>query len=257
MKLRLAVLALLAALVLPFAGWATRPAVAAEALTAQQKTAVEGLIRSYLLEHPELLEEVMTALEKKRADEAALARNQIISEKAGILFNSARQVVLGNPKGDVTVVEFFDYRCGYCKRAHSDMAALLKEDGKIRFVLKEFPVLGPASKEAARVAVAVSRIAPEKYADFHQKLLLGRGEANLARATEVALAIGIDKARLETEMGSPEIEATLDESYALANGLGLTGTPSYVIGNTVVPGAVGYDQLKQLVSQARCGTTTC
>lgn len=246
-----------AALALPLlAAPMVRPAAAQE-IDAKQREAFEAVIRDYLLKHPEVIEEALTALEKKKAEDAAFAQKAIISEKSGVLFNSTRQVVLGNPQGDVTVVEFFDYNCGYCKRALSDMMNIITEDKKVRFVLKEFPVLGQGSVEAAQVAVAVNRVAPGKYMDFHQKLLLGRGEANKARALEAAEGVGIDRKKLEAELAGPEIAATLEEVYALANGLGLTGTPSYVVGQTVVPGAIGHDRLKQRISEARCGQATC
>lgn len=231
---------------------------AAEAFPPDQKKAIEQIIKDYLIAHPEVIEEALVALERRKAEEAASAQKAIISEKSGVLFNSTRQVVLGNPKGDVTVVEFFDYNCGYCKRALSDMMNIINEDKNVRFVLKEFPVLGQSSVEAAQVAVAVNRIAPARYMDFHQRLLLGRGEANKARAIEAAVAAGVDKAKLEAALSDKEVGATLEEVYALANGLGLTGTPSYVVGQSVVPGAIGLDRLKQKIAEARnCGSTSC
>ncbi|MEJ1161369.1 DsbA family protein [Prosthecomicrobium sp. N25] len=255
--MRFAPTALLLAGALALAPLSARPAVAAEALSADQKAAVEKLVHDYILANPEIVEEALNLLEKRKADQAAAQQKQTISEKSGVLFNSARQVVLGNPKGDVTVVEFFDYNCGYCKRALGDMMALINEDKNIRFVLKEFPVLGPGSVEAAQVAAAVNRVAPQKYLDFHQTLLLGRGEANKAKALEAAASVGIDRKRVEAELSHPEIAATIEESYALANGLGLTGTPSYVVGESIVPGAIGHDRLKQRIAEARCGQTTC
>ena len=156
-------------------------------------------------------------------------------------------------KGDVTLVEFFDYNCGYCKRALSDMLALIKSDPKLRIVLKEFPVLGEASTEAAQVAVAV-RMQDEsgkKYLEFHQKLLGGRGQADRARALAAAKDAGVDMARLEKDMASPEVKATLAENIKLAENLNLTGTPSYVIGPDVVVGAVGIDALREKIIAAR------
>ena len=159
------------------------------------------------------------------------------------LFTSSRQVVLGNPDGNVTFVEFFDYNCGYCKRAMDDMLTLMKDDAKLKVVLKEFPVLGPGSVEAAQVAVAVRMQdkTGKKYLEFHQKLLGGRGQADKARALAVAKDIGLDMGRLDKDLASPEVKATLQESFKLAEALGLNGTPSYVIGEDVVVGAVGLD----------------
>ena len=160
-------------------------------------------------------------------------------------------MTLGNPQGDVTFVEFFDYNCGYCKRALSDMTDLMKKDPKLKVVLKEFPVLGPGSVEAAQVAVAVRMQDPKKYLDFHQKLLLGRGQADKARALAVAKEVGLDIARIERDLKSDEVAKTLEESMKLAEALGLNGTPSYVIGNDVVIGAVGLAALSQKVQAAR------
>jgi protein-disulfide isomerase len=168
-------------------------------------------------------------------------------------------VTLGNPQGDVTVVEFFDYNCGYCKRAMNDMLDLLKSDGKLKFVLKEFPVLGEGSIQAAQVAAAVRMQdkSGKKYLEFHQKLLGGRGQADLARALAAAKDLGLDMARLEKDMASDEVKATLEESFKLAEALGLNGTPSYVVGSDVVVGAVGFNSLKEKVNAARCGQPTC
>ena len=160
-------------------------------------------------------------------------------------------MTLGNPNGDVTFVEFFDYNCGYCKRALSDMTELMKKDPKLKVVLKEFPVLGPGSVEAAQVAVAVRMQDPKKYLDFHQKLLLGRGQADKARALAAAKDAGLDVARIEKDLKSDEVAKTIEESMKLAEALGLNGTPSYVIGNDVVIGAVGLPTLSQKVQAAR------
>jgi protein-disulfide isomerase len=169
------------------------------------------------------------------------------------LFNSPRQVVLGNPQGDVTFVEFFDYNCGYCKRALNDMVELMGKDPKLKVVLKEFPVLGPGSVEAAQVAVAVRMQdkTGKKYLDFHQKLLGGRGQVDKAKALAVAKDVGMDMARLDKDLKSDEVSKTIEESMKLAEALGLNGTPSYVIGNDVVIGAVGLEALGKKIQAAR------
>jgi protein-disulfide isomerase len=176
---------------------------------------------------------------------------------AKALFSSQDGVVLGNPKGNVTLVEFFDYNCGYCKRAMGDLLALLKSDSDLKVLLKEFPVLGEGSVQAARVAMAVRRQAPKKYLEFHTKLLGGRGRANEARALAVAKEMGLDMARVRKDMKKPEVEQALRQDFALAQALGLNGTPSYVVGQEVVVGAVGLDALKQKISKARCGKEVC
>jgi protein-disulfide isomerase len=232
----------------------------AQSFSPDQRGEVERIIRDYLLSHPELLQEAMAELEKRQSLAEAEKHRAGVKEHAEIIFSSPRHVTIGNPQGDVTVVEFFDYNCGYCKRAMDDMTNLLKTDPKIKFVLKEFPVLGEGSTQAAQVAVAVrmqDKTGGKKYLEFHQKLLAGRGPADKARAVAVAKEIGLDMARLEKDMASEEVKATLQESFKLAEALGLNGTPSYVVGSDVVIGAVGLPALKERVNNARCGNATC
>jgi protein-disulfide isomerase len=233
--------------------------VRAQSFSPDQKGAIENIIREYLLSHPELLQEAMAELEKRQAVAEAEKHREGVKEHAELIFSSPRGITLGNPQGDVTVVEFFDYNCGYCKRAMTDMVDLMK-DPKIKFVLKEFPVLGEGSTQAAQVAVAVrmqDKTGGKKYLEFHQKLLGGRGAADKARAMAVAKEIGLDMARLEKDMASDEVKATLQESFKVAEALGLNGTPSYVVGSDVVIGAVGLPALKERVNTARCGKATC
>ena len=231
----------------------------AQSISNAQRTEIEKIIREYLVRHPEVLQDAMAELEKKQAAEEAAKNAAAVKDNAETIFNSTRQVVAGNPQGNVTFVEFFDYNCGYCKRAMDDMFTLMKTDPNLKVVLKEFPVLGPGSVEAARVAVAVRMQdkAGKKYIDFHQKLLGGRGQADKARALAVAKEVGMDMARLERDMTSDEVKATLEESMKLAEKLGLNGTPSYVIGSNVVIGAVGLDKLRESINSARCGKAIC
>lgn len=233
-------------------------AAVAQSVSPQQKTEIEAIIRDYLVTNPEVIEEAIAALQKKKAEQQDAETAAKISESKDTLFNSSRQVVLGNPEGDVTLVEFFDYNCGYCKRAYGDMAELLKEDPKLRIVLKEFPVLGQGSIEAAQVAIAVKLTDEAKYGDFHQKLLGIQGRANGAAALKVAQDLGLDMDAVKKNMDSSEVGATVEEVYTMANTLGLTGTPSYVIGSEVLVGAVGYDTLKDKIKSMRtCGETSC
>ena len=234
-------------------------ASSAQSISGAQRSEIEKIIREYLIQHPEVLQEAMAELEKKQAADEAAKAQAAVKDNAETIFNSSRQVVTGNPQGDVTFVEFFDYNCGYCKRAMDDMFALMKSDPKLKIVLKEFPVLGPGSVEAARVAVAVRMQdkTGKKYMDFHQKLLTGRGQADKARALAVAKEVGLDVARIERDMSSDEVKVTLEESLKLAEKLGLNGTPSYVIGDNVVVGAVGLAALREKVNSARCGKATC
>jgi protein-disulfide isomerase len=231
----------------------------AQGFSDTQRTEIEKIIRDYLLRRPEVLQEAIAELEKRTAAAEAEKHKAAIKDNAQALFNSTRHVVVGNAQGDVTFVEFFDYNCGYCKRALEDMMELMKTDSKLRVVLKEFPVLGPSSVEAAKVATAVRMQdkTGKKYLEFHQKLLTGRGQIDKARAMAVAKEVGLDVARIERDMASEEARLSLEESFKLAEMLGLNGTPSYVIGNDVVVGAVGLAALREKVNNARCGKATC
>ena len=228
-------------------------AASAQNFSDTQRGDIEKIVREYLIKHPEVLEEAMNELSKKQAAADAEKHQASIAQNSDAIFNSPRGVTLGNKDGDVTFVEFFDYNCGYCKRAMADMLDIMKGDSKLKVVLKEFPVLGPGSVEAAQVAVAVRMQdkTGKKYLEFHQKLLGGRGQVDKAKALATAKEIGLDMARLDKDLKSDEIGKTLEESMKLAEALGLNGTPSYVIGNDVVIGAVGQAQLSQKIQAAR------
>src|SRR4051812_32396745 len=225
----------------------------AQSFSGPQRTEIEKIIKDYLLAHPEVLQEAMAELEKKQAVAESEKARTAVKNHSDAIFNSPRQVVLGNPQGDVTFVEFFDYNCGYCKKAMSDMVELMGKDPKLKVVLKEFPVLGQGSVEAAQVAVAVRMQdkTGKKYLEFHQKLLAGRGQADKTRAMAVAKEIGLDMARLEKDLKSEEVTESIAESMKLAEALGLNGTPSYVIGRDVVVGAVGLTALSDKIKAAR------
>ena len=247
--------AVCAALLIPAAPQIVR----ADDFSASQRTAIESIVHEYLIAHPEVLQEAMNELERRQSAAEAEKHKVAVKDNASKLFSSPHQVVLGNPDGNVTFVEFFDYNCGYCRGAMNDMLTLMRDDAKLKVVLKEFPVLGPGSLEAAQVAVAVRMqdTTGKKYLDFHTKLLGGRGQADKARALGVAKEVGLDMNRLEKDMTSPEVNETLQETFKLAEALGLNGTPSYVIGSDVVVGAIGLAGLQGKVSTARCGKVNC
>jgi protein-disulfide isomerase len=237
----------------------TPVAASAQSFSDGQRGEIEQIVKNYLLAHPEVLEEVSAELSKRQAAAEALKHEAAVTQNADTIFSSPRGVTLGNKNGDVTFVEFFDYNCGYCKRAMTDMLDLLKADPKLKVVLKEFPVLGPGSVEAAQVAVAVHMQDPggKKYLDFHQRLLGGRGQADKAHALAAAKESGLDMTRIEKDMSSPEVRATLEENFKLAEAMGMNGTPSYVIGKQVVVGAVGIENLREKINTARCGKASC
>jgi protein-disulfide isomerase len=250
---------LLAPALFALALFGTPPAASAQSFSDSQRGDIETIVRNYLIAHPEVLEEAMAELNKRQAAADAEKHEASIASNAEAIFNSPRGVMIGNKDGDVTFVEFFDYNCGYCKRAMADMLDLMKSDPKLKVVLKEFPVLSPGSVEAAQVAVAVRMQDPtgKKYLEFHQKLLGGRGQADKAHAMAAAKEAGLDTARIEKDLANPEVKATIEENFKLAEAMGMNGTPSYVIGKQIVVGAVGLDGLKEKIGVARCGKATC
>ena len=226
---------------------------------------VGEIAKDYFIKHPETVGQILAEVLKHRsaantstgtappAAKTVAERSAVIADNAALLFNSPHQVTLGDPPGSITLVEFFDYNCGFCKRAMPDMLALLKDNPKLKIVLKEFPILGPTSVEAARVAVAVRMQDADgkKYLAFHRELLGGPGPATREKALAAAKDQGLDMARLENDAASDEVSATLAESRKLAADVGISGTPGYVIGKNVVLGAVGLTALQAQIEMAR------
>ncbi len=224
----------------------------------QSKEDIEKIVREYILKNPEIIEQAILELRKKQEQAENAARTQAITANKELLYNSPRGVVIGNPKGDVTLVEFFDYNCGYCKRALEDVSTLLKADPNLKVVLKELPILSPGSVEAARVSIAVRMQDPSKYWAFHRALLGGRGEANMARALAAAQAAGLDIERIKKDIKSPEVDATIAESEQLAKALAIGGTPSYVLGDQLIPGALPHERMAVAIASIRkCGKLAC
>ena len=235
------------------------PASAADAVAAQavNKAAIEQVIHDYLLKNPEILAEAQAALQVKQEAEAKLGQTKFIASSATQIFESPNDAIIGNPKGDVTVVEFFDYNCGYCRRAINDMNELVKSDVNVRFVLKELPILGPDSVKAHFIAQAFRKMMPEKYGDYH-RALLGSGHADEDSAVALAVSMGADETKLREASKDPSISKIFEENNILAGGLNITGTPSYVIKDFVVPGAMGLDTLIEKVANVRkCNSATC
>jgi protein-disulfide isomerase len=233
-------------------------AAPAVALDEQQKKELGAFIRQYLIENPEVLIEAQNALEAKQQSKRVEQSMKGIADNRQQIFSSPTDITLGNPKGDVTVVEFFDYNCGYCKRALSDMDDILAKDKNIRFILKEFPILGPDSLAAHRVANAVRLLAPEKYAQFHRTLLGREEHASEATAVAVAVSLGLDEAAIRRSMTEKPNDDIVRQAYQLANSIGITGTPTYILGDEAVFGAVGSDIIEEKVANVRaCGKATC
>jgi protein-disulfide isomerase len=233
------------------------PVIGTTGFNDDQRAEIEAIIRGYLIAHPEIIKDAIDELQRRQDVAEQASQAKAIADNTPLIFSSKHQVELGNPKGDVTLVEFFDYNCTYCRRAQADMKQLLAEDKNLRIILKEFPVLGQGSVEAAQVGVAVNMLAPDKYAEFHDRLLNSKGQVNGARAVAVAVELGLDATKVRDTMNSDAAKATINEVYDLAGKLSLTGTPSYVTAKEVVVGAVGYDAFKEKIATLRCGQPSC
>ena len=231
----------------------TVPAMAEDALTPAQQDAVRALVREVLRNNPELVMEALETLHARQEQVKQQAQTQLLVENREKLVNDPGSPVLGNPDGDVTVVEFMDYRCGYCKRVFLAVQELIAEDPKVRVVIKELPILGPDSVLAAKAALAVWKSDPKKYSDFHSALLTARGALSESRITKIAADMGLEAAAVAKAMKTDPDPATLSENIGLARTLGISGTPAFVIGKQLVPGAVGIDTLRGLVEEARKG----
>jgi protein-disulfide isomerase len=225
------------------------PTWAAEPLSPAQKEEVEKIMRDYFLAHPEFMVEVLHAAEAKLKEEKAEESKLLIAAKQGELFHDETAPIGGNPNGDVTIVEFFDYRCPYCKQVEPSLEALIKEDPKLRIVYKEFPVLGPASIYASRMALAARM--QGKYAAFHDAMMAAKGQIAEETILKVAKSVGLDMDKAKADMRAPEIEDQLKRNYTLAQELDIQGTPAFVVGNKLIPGATDIDNLKKLVAAAR------
>ncbi len=222
------------------------------------KADLEKFIHDYLVGHPEVLLEAQDALQAKQQKAQRSHDRAVIERNRKEIFDGKGDLVLGNPKGDVTVVELFDYNCPYCKHAVSDMNALIDGDPGIRFVLKEFPILGQDSVAASRVSIAFQMIAPDKFKQFHNDLMSSRTRASGDVAFKIAATYGVDKEALKQKLDDPAIDARIKQTYALADKLNLTGTPSYIVGDEAMAGAVGAQTLEQKVSNMRkCNSTAC
>jgi protein-disulfide isomerase len=235
------------------------PAARADSFSPEQKKDLGPLIRDYLVTHPEVLREAIDALDKHDKQAAEEQRLKAVADDAGVIYRSKFQADVGNPQGNATLVEFFDYNCHFCKGALPDIAKLMKEDPNLHVVLKDFPVLGPGSVEAARVASAVrNQLTGERFWEFHNKLLSLHGPVGKKEALGVAKEMGLDMAELDKDMASREIDGGLREIMALADKLQINGTPTFVVGDSVVVGAVGYDELRSKIDAVhKCGRATC
>lgn len=227
------------------------PTAGGKVFTDEQKKALGDIVRDYLIKNPEVLFEVQNALDEKSQKEQDAKLKDFMTKNAKEIYRAAGSSVAGDPNGDVTVVEFFDYNCGYCKRGLPEVQRLIHDDKKVRFVFKELPILSTGSLEAARVALAAKK--QGKYWEFHQAMLGSKGQANEASALKIAEALGLDMAKVKADMASDAVKSELQSDLLLAKQLGINGTPHFLVGAKSIPGAPDdlHDQLEALVSGYR------
>ncbi|MGI6246368.1 MAG: DsbA family protein [Pseudochelatococcus sp.] len=224
----------------------------------EQRAQIESVIRDYLVNNPQVLKDALAALEAHQEKEQRAVVAEAVRDVTADA--AARDgIVLGNPEGDITLVEFFDYNCGFCKKALGDIEALVKADPRIRFVLHDFPILRSESADAALVSIAAgNQLSGDKYYRFHSDLLLSKGVVGKERALEVAKAAGADMKRLARDIESEAVRQKLARNMQAGERLSLTGTPSFIAGDSVIPGAVGLETLQTIVASVRqCGKVTC
>jgi protein-disulfide isomerase len=238
---------------------APQPANAQQSFSADQRTALEAIVKEVLLKNPEIIQEALVELERRQQQAQVDAQKQVLVTERAAIFDAPKNAIAGNPQGDVTLVEFFDYNCGFCKRSLVDLQELIKGDPKLKVVLKDFPVLGADSVEASRVAIAVkNQLKGEKYWNFHVALMSVRGRVNGAKALEVAKEQGANLDQVRKDMESAETRAAIEETVVLGDRLGLTGTPAFIIADEIVFGAVGVEQIKTRIDAVRkCGRSNC
>lgn len=233
-----------------FAALAVSPALAAEdKLSPKQIIEIKKIIRETLMENPEVIADAIQALEEKQRLEAEKESKKAMQERKKDVFDDPNSPVGGNPKGDVTLVEFFDYRCGYCKSVHESVMRVVKEDGKVKLVYKELPVLGAESVYAAKAALAAAK--QKKYVEFQDVMMRHRGAFNEESVMAMAKEVGLDADRLKKDMNAPDITKLLQANMELAETLGIRGTPGFVMGDRIVPGAVPEASLRQWLADAR------
>lgn len=225
---------------------------AAAEMTAEERAAFRAEVRAYLLENPEVLLEAMNELEMREQVAAAERDKQMLAEQSEAIFNDPASWVGGNPEGDITVVEFIDYRCGYCRKAWQEVDALVEQDGNIRFVLKEFPILGEQSVLSSRFAIAVLQLhGGEAYKTAHDALLSMRADASPEALARVAEEMGLDPQPILDRMNADEVTKVIEDNHRLAQTMEISGTPTFVVGGTMVRGYVPLEAMQQIVAEQR------
>lgn len=224
------------------------PPGAVGSFSVEQVQSIREIVRSYLIEHPEVMVEVSRELEKKQQAMQAIEHEKVLREHKNALFSGRHDFVFGNPKGDVTVIEFFDYNCGWCKKAVDDVALLVKGDPKVRVVMKEFPIFGENSTFAAKAAMAATR--QGKYWDFHMAMMREK-QVTKDNVFTIAQKVGLNVAKLKADMNDPELDKALAETHQLAQSLAIEGTPAFIVDNKVNVGYVPAASIQGMLAEIR------
>lgn len=226
----------------------------AKQMTPEERAAFGAEVRAYILENPEVLVEAMNVLQAREDTAAAERDTALVLAKSEAIFTSPTDWVGGNPEGDITLVEFMDYRCGYCRKAYTEVEELVKSDGNIRFVLKEFPILGEASVLTSQFAIAVLQLhGPEAYKAAHDALITLRGDPTPETLTRLATDLGFDPAPVMARMAGPEVNAVIAANHALAESMDISGTPTFVLKDVMLRGYVPLQGMQEIVKDARAG----
>ena len=245
----------LAALALAACAALAAPAMATDLsqMTEAERTAFRAEVRAYLLDNPEVLMEAIAVLEARQAEEQAKGDQALVAENAAALFQDESSWVGGNPEGSITIVEFADYRCGYCRKAHPEVMSLIEADGDIRYIVKEYPILGDQSVLASRFAVAVLLEAGDAaYETVHDAFYTGfRGDVTPASLERLAGDLGLDAGAVLARMDTDDVTEILRANQALGRTMGISGTPTFVIGDQLIRGYVPYDAMAQIVAEER------
>ncbi|WP_299876094.1 DsbA family protein [uncultured Sulfitobacter sp.] len=223
-----------------------------KALTDEERAQFRAEVRAYLMDNPEVIMEAVDLLQSREAEQQAQADLNLVSDNAEAIFNDGYSWVGGNPEGDITLVEFLDYRCGYCKRAHGEVAKLLESDGNIRLIVKELPILGEQSVLASRFAVATKQIAgDDSYKALNDALMSFQGDITLPALRRLASTFGLDADAIVAQIDSDDVTREIAQTRALAQRLNISGTPTFVMQDEMLRGYLPYDQMRALIDEKR------
>ena len=227
-----------------------QPSVAADAFTKEQRAEIENIVRELITnKEPEILKTAIQNIQKKEMAAAEAKTKETLKSEKKRIYNDSNTPVGGNPKGKVVIVEFFDYTCGYCKRAEESIAKLVASDKDVKIIYKHFPILGPNALEAAKAALA--SVSQKKFQKFHDALMGSNTPLTTDKIMEIAKSVGIDTDKLKKDMADAKIQTILDDSMALGRELGVEGTPFFIVNDAIFPGILQYDQLKQIIADQK------